>query len=69
MHKGKVIWFSNGKGFGFVLDFATSKEYFCHFSAIQCEGYKQLKADQRVVFEVGQGPKGEQAENVRVVEV
>lgn len=65
---GKVIWFSNQKGFGFVQDKETGDEYFTHFSAIQSEGYKSLKPDQRVSFSLEKGPKGKlQAAEVRVI--
>jgi CspA family cold shock protein len=66
---GKVVWFSNQKGFGFLQDSATQKEYFCHYSAIHCEGYKKLEPEQKVEFdvEIGQSSGKEQAANVVVV--
>jgi len=66
--QGKVVWFNAQKGFGFLSDEATNKEYFCHFSAIQSEGYKKLDEGQRVRFNVVTGPKGkDQADNVVVI--
>jgi CspA family cold shock protein len=65
--KGKVAWFNNTKGFGFIKPEDGSKDVFCHFSAIQSDGYKQLEEGQVVEFDVVKGAKGLQAENVRVV--
>jgi CspA family cold shock protein len=66
MAKGKVKWFSNQKGYGFVTA-EDGKDVFVHFSAIQGEGYKSLNEGDEVEFEVTQGPKGEQATNVKRV--
>jgi len=66
--QGTVIWFSNAKGYGFCQDSATGKEYFCHFSAIQAEGYKSLKQDQNISFSIEQGPHGTQCADVRIIE-
>ena len=63
MAKGKVKWFSNQKGYGFIATEA-GKDIFVHHTAIQGEGYKTLEEGQEVEFEVEQGPKGEQAKNV-----
>ena len=63
MAKGKVKWFSNQKGYGFITP-ESGDDIFVHFSAIQDEGYKSLDEGQDVEFEVSQGPKGEQATNV-----
>ncbi len=63
MAKGKVKWFSNQKGYGFIST-EEGKDVFVHHSAIQGEGYKTLEEGQEVEFEVQQGPKGEQAVNV-----
>ena len=63
MAKGKVKWFSNNKGYGFItLD--TGTDVFVHHSAIQGEGYKTLNEGQEVEFEVEEGHKGKQATNV-----
>ena len=66
MSKGTVKWFSNQKGYGFITT-EEGKDVFVHHSSIQGEGYKTLKEGQAVEFEVNQGPKGEQAVNVKLV--
>jgi len=58
-----VKWFNASKGYGFIQR-STGEDVFVHFSAIQMEGYKTLNEGQAVEFEVRQGPKGLQAENV-----
>ena len=63
MPKGKVKWFSNHKGYGFITP-ESGKDVFVHHTAIQGEGYKSLEEGHEVEFEVRQGPKGEQAANV-----
>ena len=63
MEKGKVKWFSNQKGYGFITP-ESGKDVFVHHSAIQGDGYKSLEENQEVEFEIQQGPKGEQAANV-----
>ena len=64
--KGKVKWFSNQKGYGFITTEA-GKDVFVHHSAIQGEeGYKTLAEGQEVEFDVTVGPKGEQASNVKI---
>ena len=65
MAKGVVKWFSNQKGYGFITPEGGGKDVFVHHSAIQGDGYKTLDEGQNVEFEVTQGPKGEQAANVR----
>ena len=55
---GKVKWFNNAKGYGFIIEDGKTEDLFAHFSAIQMEGYKTLKAGQAVSFEIIQGPKG-----------
>lgn len=65
MVSGKVKWFNNAKGYGFVLaDGRDDEDLFAHFSAIQMDGYKTLKAGQAVCFDVIQGPKGLHAINI-----
>ncbi|MDX2019808.1 MAG: cold shock domain-containing protein [Deltaproteobacteria bacterium] len=61
---GKVKWFSNVKGFGFI-ERDDGADVFVHHSSIQMEGYRSLKGGQPVEFEVIDGPKGPQAQNVR----
>jgi CspA family cold shock protein len=63
MAKGKVKWFSNQKGYGFITR-DDGKDVFVHYSAVKGEGYKTLEEGQEVEFDVTQGPKGEQATNV-----
>lgn len=63
MSKGKVKWFSNQKGYGFITTDSGS-DVFVHHTAIQGDGYKSLDEGQEVEFEVTKGPKGDQATNV-----
>lgn len=63
MANGKVKWFNNSKGFGFIQQ-EDGTDIFVHFSAIQGDGYKSLEEGQSVEFEITEGPKGLQASNV-----
>jgi len=63
MASGKVKWFSNQKGYGFIQT-DDGEDLFVHFSAIQTEGFKTLGQGQDVEFEISEGPKGPQAANV-----
>jgi CspA family cold shock protein len=63
MVRGKVKWFNNQKGFGFISS-ESGTDVFVHHSAISGNGYKSLDEGQEVEFEVQKGPKGEQATNV-----
>jgi cold shock protein len=67
MAQGKVKWFNSEKGFGFISVSDGSGDVFVHFSAIQSSGYRTLEEGQEVEFDVMQGPKGPQAEQVRVI--
>ncbi|MGG5289669.1 cold shock domain-containing protein CspD [Pseudomonas shirazensis] len=58
MTSGKVKWFNNAKGYGFINEDGKSDDLFAHYSAIEMDGYKTLKAGQLVRFEIIQGPKG-----------
>lgn len=62
---GKVKWFNKDKGFGFIE--SSGKDYFVHFSSIQGSGFKNLFEGARVLFKIGKGQKGPQAEEVEVV--
>ncbi|MCY7400834.1 MAG: cold-shock protein [Nocardioides sp.] len=66
MASGTVKWFNAEKGFGFIAQDGGGEDVFVHFSAIQSNGYKSLDENQKVEFDLAQGPKGPQAENVRV---
>jgi len=68
MHSGTVKWFSNAKGYGFITSDKVEGEIFAHFSAIQSEGFKTLRAGQPVSFELEQGPKGMLAININQAE-
>jgi CspA family cold shock protein len=67
MAKGIVKWFNDSKGFGFVTQDGGGEDVFCHQSAIQATGFRSLSEGQKVEFDVKKGPKGLQAENVRVI--
>ena len=62
---GKIKWFNDAKGFGFVTPDDGSKDVFVHFSALQGEGFKTLAEGQAVEFEVMQDAKGAKAQNVK----
>ncbi len=65
--KGKIRWFNNKKGYGFIEKDSDGKDIFVHFSAIDMEGYKTLKTNDIVTFDVTQGDKGPQASKVQVI--
>ncbi|MEO7111727.1 MAG: cold-shock protein [Polyangiaceae bacterium] len=66
MATGTVKWFNEAKGFGFIKQDGGGDDVFCHYSAIQANGFRTLAEGQTVEFEIKQGPKGLQAENVRI---
>ena len=66
MATGTVKWFNNEKGYGFISREGGS-DLFVHYTAIQGSGYRSLEEGQNVEFEVSQGPKGDQATDVRVI--
>ena len=65
MTTGVVKWFSSEKGYGFITPDDGSDDVFAHFSNIDSNGYRTLEEGQKVEFEITQGPKGLQAENIR----
>lgn len=65
MAEGTVKWFSAEKGYGFIQRSDGGPDVFVHYSEIQGAGYRSLEENQKVEFEVGQGTKGPQAQNVR----
>ena len=65
MATGTVKWFNSEKGFGFIAPEGGGPDVFVHYSAIQSSGYRSLEENQRVEFEVTQGPKGMQSDQVR----
>jgi cold shock protein len=67
MAHGSVKWFNGEKGFGFIQQDAGGPDVFVHYSEIQGNGFKTLDEGQRVEFEIGQGPKGPQAQGVRLI--
>ncbi|QKX18314.1 cold shock domain-containing protein CspD [Microbulbifer sp. YPW1] len=66
MPTGTVKWFNNAKGYGFILADEGGEDLFAHYSAIQMEGYRTLKAGQQVNFDIIQGDKGYHAANISV---
>lgn len=65
MATGTVKWFNDSKGFGFITPDDGSDDLFAHFSAISMGGFKTLKENQKVQFDVTPGPKGKQASNIQ----
>jgi cold shock protein len=67
MASGKVKWFNNAKGYGFILPEGGGDDLFVHYSSIEMDGYKTLKAGQDVEYDLLQGPKGNHAVNIRML--
>lgn len=67
MDTGIVKWFNDAKGFGFITSDNGGEDLFAHFSEIKMDGFKTLKENQRVSFDVKVGPKGKQAANIQAV--
>ncbi|MBN2978608.1 cold-shock protein [Pseudomonas lactucae] len=65
METGTVKWFNAEKGYGFISADDGSDDLFFHYSAIVSEGYKSVDENQKVEYDIVQGPKGPQAENIR----
>jgi len=65
--KGTVKWFNNAKGYGFIERSSGGSDVFVHYSGIAGDGYRELAEGEQVEFDVVQGPKGPQADNVRVL--
>ena len=68
MTQGTVKFFNADKGFGFIAPDEGGDDVFVHFSNIDASGYRTLEDDQRVEFEIGEGRKGKEAQNVRVIQ-
>ena len=66
MSEGKVKWFSNSKGYGFI-ERPDGEDVFVHFSAVKMDGYRSLEEGQKVSFDIVDGSKGKQAENVQLI--
>jgi CspA family cold shock protein len=64
---GTVKWFNDAKGFGYITPDDGSKDVFVHFSAIQAGGFKTLKENDKVQFDLQQSPKGPRAANLKVL--
>ena len=67
MATGKVKWFNDAKGFGFITPDDGGKDLFAHHSSIQMSGFKSLKENQHVQYDVVNGPKGPAAANIKPV--
>jgi cold shock protein len=68
MAVGTVKWFNDAKGFGFIEPEGGGADVFAHFSAIQMEGFRTLKQGGRVSYDLAQGPKGDLAQNIRMLD-
>jgi CspA family cold shock protein len=68
MAVGHVKWFNDAKGFGFIEPEGGGSDVFAHFSAIQMDGFRTLKQGARVTYDLVQGPKGDQAQNIKAAD-
>ena len=68
MQTGVVKWFNNAKGYGFVLADEDGKDVFAHYSAVDMDGYRTLRAGQCVAFEAVDGPKGLHAVTIKILD-
>ena len=68
MATGTVKWFNNAKGYGFVVQESGGGDIFVHYSSIQMDGYRTLRAGQPITFDIQEGPKGLHAVNIRAEE-
>ena len=69
MATGTVKWFNNAKGYGFIRPEEGGEDVFAHYSTIEMDGYRSLKAGQEVCFDLQEGPKGLHATNIAVVKL
>ncbi|CAH0533362.1 Cold shock-like protein CspD [Vibrio stylophorae] len=67
MATGTVKWFNNAKGFGFICPDMGDGDIFAHYSTIQMDGYRTLKAGQQVQYDIHEGPKGYHASNITLL--
>lgn len=67
MAQGTVKWFNAEKGYGFIAVEGSNDDVFVHYSAIDAAGFRSLEEGQKVEFEITQGPKGQQADGVRLI--
>lgn len=65
MATGTVKWFNNAKGYGFVVEESGGDDIFVHYSSIEMDGYRTLRAGQPISFDIKEGPKGLHAVNIR----
>ncbi|AXE28618.1 cold-shock protein [Chromobacterium phragmitis] len=67
MATGTVKWFNDSKGFGFITPDEGGDDVFAHFSQINAKGFRTLAENQRVSFDIVEGPKGKQASNIQPI--
>lgn len=67
MAQGTVKWFNAEKGFGFIAVEGSNEDVFVHYTAIDAAGFRSLEEGQKVEFDITQGPKGQQADGVRLI--